>query len=418
MKYVQLVRNIIFVLALALIVPTGAQAAPCTDVSPDAWYAGAVDDVIARGVMEADESGAFRPTEDAERAVIVEALWRAAGKPTAQKAADLVDLSLGADHAFVDWAVETGVVTGDENHLFHGGSSVTRQEFAAMMWRFAGSPEPRRALNYADSDQLSDYARSAAAWCRENGLFNGVGDNRFDPQGHVSRAQTAAVLSRLLSEDAELLPLTGCVICVDPGHCVTPLTGKGYRDPVSPLSSEAKATYTTGTQGKHLTEEKLNLIVGLKLRDRLQALGATVFMTREVSNITINGVERCEIPNRLHADVAVRIHADGNADRSVHGVCVMTPTGDLLGTPSIKDESVRLGQLMVDAVAAKTGAKNRGIMPRYDLTGFNFSEIPTVLIEMGFMTNAAEDALLETDAYQNKIVDGMVDSLLKWYETR
>lgn len=70
---------------------------------------------------------------------------------------------------------------------------------------------------------------------------------------------------------------------------------------------------------------------------------------------------------------------------------------------------------MVDAVAEETGAKNRGTVPRADLTGFNFSEIPSVLIEMGFMTNKAEDALLETEEYQNKIVNGMVTSLLEWY---
>ncbi len=406
---------VVFAILSALFAAPCAQAA-CTDVPADAWYAGAVEEIVALGVMDAGEDGAFRPDENASRAVIVEALWRAAGRPKAAVPAALADLSPDTAHPSVDWAFEAGVITGYENRLFHGDAFVTRQELAAMLHRYGGCAAPRRALNYADAGEVSDYARTAAAWCRENGLFDGVGANRFEPQGLVTRAQTATVLSRLLhAADTEPLPLTGCVICVDPGHCVTPLAGKGYRDPVSPLSDETKATYTTGTQGKHLTEEKLNLAVGLKLRDRLRALGATVVMTREVSNITINGVERCEIPNRLRADVAVRIHADGNADRSVHGVCVMTPTGDLLGTPSIKAESVRLGQLMVDAVAQETGAKNRGLMPRYDLTGFNFSEIPTVLIEMGFMTNAEEDALLETDAYQDKIVEGMTRSLLQWY---
>lgn len=216
-------------------------------------------------------------------------------------------------------------------------------------------------------------------------------------------------------EKAEPLPLEGHIICVDPGHCVTPLTGKGYTEAVSPLSTERKAVYTTGTQGKHLTEEKLNLAVGLKLRDKLEALGATVVMTREVSEITISGIERCEIAHKANAEVSIRIHADGNNDRSVHGVSVFVPDGDLLGTPEIKDESVRLGRLMVDAVAAETGAKNRGIVKRRDLTGFNFSEIPTVLIEMGFMTNADEDAKLETEEYQDKIVAGMVSSVLAWY---
>ena len=213
----------------------------------------------------------------------------------------------------------------------------------------------------------------------------------------------------------ESLPLDGAVICVDPGHCVTPETGKGHRELVSPLSEETKPLYTTGTSGANMTEEQLNLTVGLQLRDALTALGAEVIMTREVSEITISGIERCEIAHEAGADIAVHIHADGNNDPSVHGVSVLVPDGDLLGTPSIVEESVRLGELMVNAVAAETGAKNRGTVPRSDMTAFNFSEIPSVLIEMGFMTNPEEDALLETAEYQAKIVTGMVNSLLQWY---
>ena len=213
----------------------------------------------------------------------------------------------------------------------------------------------------------------------------------------------------------ESLPLEGAVICVDPGHCVTPEAGKGHRELMSPLSDETKPLYTTGTSGVNMTEEQLNLMVGLQLRDALEGLGAEVVMTREVSEITISGIERCEIAHEAGADIAVHIHADGNNDPSVHGVSVLVPDGDLLGTPSIVEESVRLGELMVNAVAAETGAKNRGTVPRSDMTAFNFSEIPSVLIEMGFMTNPEEDALLETAEYQAKIVDGMVAAILDWY---
>ena len=218
-----------------------------------------------------------------------------------------------------------------------------------------------------------------------------------------------------LTENADEAPLSGHIICIDPGHCVTPLSGKGYTGPVSPLSDTVKPLYTEGTEGKNLTEEKLNLIVGLKLRDALEALGADVLMTREVSEITITGIERCEVANQGGADVNIHIHADGIDDPSVHGVSVLVPTGELLGTPSIVDESVRLGQLMVDSVSDATGAKNRGISPRSDMSGFNFSQVPSVLIEMGFMSNPDEDALLETSEYQDKIVDGMVHSLFLWY---
>ena len=217
-------------------------------------------------------------------------------------------------------------------------------------------------------------------------------------------------------EDQEpALPLSGRIICLDPGHCVTELAGKGYTGPVSPLSNEQKPLYTEGTHGKNMTEERLNLIVGLKLRDVLEALGAEVLMTREVSEITITGIERCEVANKGHADVNIHIHADGVDDPRPHGVSVLVPAGDLLGTPDILPESIRLGQLMVDCVAEATGAYNRGIVPRSDMSGFNFSEVPSVLIEMGFMTNPEEDALLETDEYQNQIVEGMKESLLQWY---
>ena len=211
------------------------------------------------------------------------------------------------------------------------------------------------------------------------------------------------------------LPLEGRIICLDPGHCVTEEAGKGYREPISPLSDETKPRYLSGTRGASLTEEQLNLQVALKLRDALEALGAEVVMTREVSEISLPNTERCRIANESGADVHIHIHADGFNDSSVHGVSVLVPTGDYLGTPSIKDESVRLGELMVNAVAAETGAKNRGIIARYDLTGLNFSEIPSVFIEMGYMTNPQEDARLNTEEYQDKIVQGMVNSLLEWY---
>ena len=213
----------------------------------------------------------------------------------------------------------------------------------------------------------------------------------------------------------EPLPLEGAVICVDPGHCVTPEAGKGHRELVSPLSDETKPLYTTGTSGVNMTEEQLNLMVGLQLRDALEGLGAEVVMTREVSEITISGIERCEIANEAEADVAIHIHADGNNDPSVHGVSVLVPAADLLGTPSILDESARLGELMVDAVATETGAKNRGTVPRSDMTAFNFSEVPSVLIEMGFMTNPEEDARMQTEEYQALMVQGIADGIDSYF---
>ncbi|WP_394266860.1 N-acetylmuramoyl-L-alanine amidase [Anaerotignum sp.] len=231
----------------------------------------------------------------------------------------------------------------------------------------------------------------------------------------TAKAQSAQVASEPRQKEKLL---EGRMICVDPGHCVTPEMGKGEQEPISPLSTETKPKYAAGTSGANITEEQLNLAVGLQLKEALEEQGAEVVMTREISEITISNIERCELAHEAGADVAIHIHADGNNDSSVHGISVLVPSGDLLGTPSITEESSRLGQLMVDAVAEQTGAKNRGISPRTDMVAFNHSEIPTVLIEMGFLTNPEEEKLLETEEYQSKIVDGMVKALLEWYENK
>lgn len=210
--------------------------------------------------------------------------------------------------------------------------------------------------------------------------------------------------------DSEQGTLSGKTICIDPGHCVT--NEKQYEQ-ISPKSNETKNVFGGGTSGKNQTEEKLNLSVGLKLKDALKTEGAEVIMTREVSEIAINNIERAQIGNS--ADCCIRIHADGVDDSSVHGVSVLVPAGDLLGNPEIIEPSRTLGQLMVDCVSEQTGARNRGVVNRSDLVGFNWSEVPSVLIEMGFMTNPEEDALLESEEYQQKIVQGIVQSIILWF---
>ena len=73
---------------------------------------------------------------------------------------------------------------------------------------------------------------------------------------------------------------------------------------------------------------------------------------------------------------------------------------------------------LLDSVVKETAADNRGLSYREDMTGFNWSKVPTALIEMGFMTNPEEDALMETEEYRSKLMDGAVSGLLKYFETR
>lgn len=237
--------------------------------------------------------------------------------------------------------------------------------------------------------------------------------------------QTAALSSQhpiaLDAQEQALVPpetaatptaLAGKIICLDPGHCVTSVR---RQERISPLSDQTKSAFVGGTSGNGMTEQALNLMVGLKLRDRLQAEGATVIMTRTESEVTLDNIERAQIANDAGADVCIHIHADGSDNRSVHGVSVLVPNGDLLYTPDIVQPSAHLGALLLREVCTATGAHNRGISHRSDLTGFNWSTVPTVFIEMGFMTNPEEDALLQSSDYQDKLVQGMTQGLLAYF---
>lgn len=215
------------------------------------------------------------------------------------------------------------------------------------------------------------------------------------------------------AEGEAALPLEGVLVCIDPGHCYAP--GFSGYELLSPLSTETKAYGGSGgTTGATLREEQLVLYVGLKLRDKLEALGAQVIMTREVSEIALDGVSRATMGNEAGVDVNIHLHANSYTDPSVRGVMVLVPSGSLLCTPSIVGPSAALGQLMVDSLAEATGFPNLGTVQRDDLVAFNWSETATVLVEMGFMSNPEEDALMSTDEYQERIADGMVAALLAW----
>ena len=103
----------------------------------------------------------------------------------------------------------------------------------------------------------------------------------------------------------------------------------------------------------------------------------------------------------------VRIHADGSADRALHGVSSLVPAWHRGWTDDIYARSVRAGRALQAAVAGATGAANRGIVQRSDLTGFNWADVPAILVESGFMTNPAEGRLLRSPAYQQKVARGL-----------
>lgn len=212
---------------------------------------------------------------------------------------------------------------------------------------------------------------------------------------------------------AEEQPLSGLVICLDPGHGVT---SANRQEQVSPLSSETKPAYVSGASGNNQTEEALNLAVAQLTRAELESLGAQVVMTRETEEATVSNIERAQIANNAQADLCIRIHADGADDSSVSGMSMQVPAGSLLGTPEIEEPSAQAAEIILQAVTERTGARSRGLVQRSDLTGFNWSEVPCILLEMGFLSNAEEDTRLAEQEYRQQIASGIAEGVCHWAE--
>ncbi len=205
----------------------------------------------------------------------------------------------------------------------------------------------------------------------------------------------------------------GYVVVIDPGHQAK---ANYAQEPVGPGSASTKAKVSSGTRSINTgaPESQLVLAVSLKLRDSLEAHGITVIMVRTTEDVDISNVQRAQLANNAGADLFVRIHADGAADSSIHGILMLYPATINGWTDDIAAESKRAAKLALEELVAATGASSRGLSARSDLSGFNWSDVPVILPEIGLMTNRAEDKALATDAYQDRIVQGLTNAILKY----
>ncbi|WP_127589080.1 N-acetylmuramoyl-L-alanine amidase [Paenibacillus koleovorans] len=193
------------------------------------------------------------------------------------------------------------------------------------------------------------------------------------------------------------------LVCIDAGH---QRKGDNTTEPVAPGSNVYKARVSHGTTGvaTKKPEYQLTLEVSLLLQQRLLEAGYPVLMIRETHDVNISNSERAAICNDGHASVALRIHADGSELPQAKGITVLYP-----GSGALSQPSKALAAVLLEELLKTTGAKSRGVVPRDDLAGFNYSQVPSILLEMGFMTNAEEDRLMSTPEYQAQLVAGMVE---------
>jgi N-acetylmuramoyl-L-alanine amidase len=192
------------------------------------------------------------------------------------------------------------------------------------------------------------------------------------------------------------------LVCLDPGHGTLPTVGR-QTEAIGPGSSVRKIKDGGGAPG----EAPIALAIALRTRALLQRDGYRVAMTRTGPTYAAGNIARARFCNARHAALMIRIHADGSSNPAVHGISTLVPALRSGWTSDIHRASGRAGRLLQHQLVAATGARNLGVVERADLTGFNWADVPVVLVEMGFMSNPREAGLLRSAAYQQKLAGAL-----------
>jgi N-acetylmuramoyl-L-alanine amidase len=204
------------------------------------------------------------------------------------------------------------------------------------------------------------------------------------------------------------------VVVLDPGH---DLRANAATEPIGPGSTTRKIKDGGGTRGvvSGLTEAQLNLRVALRLRELLVQSGLRVVMTRaKTAGTSMGNIARARIANRAQAALFLRIHADGSPDRSTRGTHTLYPALRRGWTDDVYSDSKRAARIVQSELVRALGFPDRGLQERSDFTGFNWSNVPVILAELGFMTNPTEERLLATVAYQRRAALGLCRGTLRF----
>ncbi|WP_296645410.1 N-acetylmuramoyl-L-alanine amidase family protein [Romboutsia sp. 13368] len=217
-------------------------------------------------------------------------------------------------------------------------------------------------------------------------------------------------------EDDKDIEVKDILVCIDPGHQEK---GDSNSEPVAPGSYVKKARVSSGATGVATKKPEyiLNLEASKVLKNILESKGYKVIMTRESHDVNISNSERAIFANNNKADMVVRIHADSLNNPSKTGASILIPAKESKYTTDIYEDS-KVCANFIENKMKEAGIEVNGVFERNDLTGFNWSQVPVVLVEMGFLSNYNEDQMMSNPEYQNKLMKSISDGLEEYFTNK
>ncbi|MBJ8104550.1 MULTISPECIES: N-acetylmuramoyl-L-alanine amidase [Bacillus cereus group] len=207
------------------------------------------------------------------------------------------------------------------------------------------------------------------------------------------------------------------LVVIDPGH---QQKANLNLEPIGPGATTQKYKVTDGTTGVVTNKREAVLVLEMAfiLKEKLEAKGMQVLMTRTSHEVDISNKERATFANDHKANLFLRLHADGSENPNQSGFAVLTPAEGSPFTKEIYAESLQISQTIVNKMRENNQVKVNGIKFRDDLSGFNWAKVPGVLLELGFMSNPEEDKKLSDPQYVNSLLQSVTDSVDEYRKSK
>ncbi|MFJ8262212.1 N-acetylmuramoyl-L-alanine amidase [Rummeliibacillus sp. NPDC094406] len=247
-----------------------------------------------------------------------------------------------------------------------------------------------------------------------NSSINNIVEQNKKPSKNVTKQVEKTKDKQITSKSSNQAKKSkNIVITIDPGH---QMYANIEQEPVAPGSSQTKYKATVGSRGivTRKPEYAITLEASKMLQKKLKKKGYQVFLTRKSNDVDLSNRDRAELANKHKSDLFIRVHADGAENSNAKGFSIIAPSKNNPYTKNVFGNSQKASKTIVQQVGKEFPLYQNGLSYRADLSGFNWSKVPVILVELGYVTNPEEDRNLSNKKYMDKLTTSIAKGVGKY----